>query len=338
MKKLTVMAVLMAALSFAHAEVSLFGSMDAGINHTQNVGTSDTTDGVKSGGMNTSFWGIKGGEDLGNGTKAVFELSSFVDLGTGAYKGGTTANQFARSSFVGVQNADLGQLTLGRDVNPSFLPTILFNAFGGSSVYSPLWHQTYFGGAHSPVTSLYNDTAWDNQVHYTSPTLGGATTSLHYSKGATGGVNSGGNVMWNSGPLSLAAYVMRTEIQSTGSFQTDVFTNNANKPADAYFVGAAYDAGVAKVFATYQEAKNKSQGMDGKTYQVSTAIPAGKGKVLAEYAHTRYNATTTYSETVVGYNYPLSKRTDLYANYGVMSQSDKDATGRLYGVGMRVNF
>lgn len=338
MKKLALLAALMATLGLAQADsVSVFGIMDGGYISQKNVGSTATTSGFNSGGMSTSAWGIKGTEDVDTNTKAVFEVSSFLDLNNGQTLGGTTPNLFARSAFVGLQNKDLGGVTMGRQSNPSFLPTILFNAYGDSGSFGPLWHATYFGNNNIPTTQIVNDTAWDGAVTYTTPTIVGATGSYSSARGATGGTNSGANLLWFSGPFAATAYYQQTEFNSSGSFQTDIFTAHNNKPATVGMVGGSFDAVVAKIFATYQDAKDTTLAMDGKTYQVSGAIPVGAGKVLAEYANTKYNTNTKYAETVVGYDYNLSKKVDVYANAGYETQTAQ-TSGHLYGAGLRVKF
>jgi len=79
--------------------------------------------------------------------------------------------------------------------------------------------------------------------------------------------------------------------------------------------------------------------MDGKTTQVSTSVPAGPGNVMAEYAHTRYdNGTiTAYNEYAVGYDYNLSKKTDVYATVGRTNVSGL-SQGQTLGAGIRVRF
>jgi predicted porin len=287
--------------------------------------------------MTTSFVGVKGEEKLDGSTKAIFELSSFLNDGNGATLGGSTVNTFARSSFVGLSDAKLGTLTLGRQSNPSFLPTILFNAYGDSGTYGPLWHATYFGNTGNATTQVYNDTAWDNSIAYQTPSLGGAQVTVQSAKGATGGQNGGANVLFFQGNLGLTAYYQTTSFNSSGSFQNNIFTTN--QPAQAAGVGASYDLKVAKVFATYQDGRDTSLNTEGKTYQVSTLVPVGKGNVMAEYAHTRYSDTaiTTYGEYAVGYDYNLSKTVDTYATVGrtkVTGQTD----GQTVGAGLRVRF
>ena len=83
-----------------------------------------------------------------------------------------------------------------------------------------------------------------------------------------------------------------------------------------------------------------ASGLGAKTWQMSVQVPAGPGKVLAEYAHTQVNAVTsqTLEEYAVGYDYNLSKRTDLYVNYLYSKDSLATSTGSALGFGMRHAF
>jgi len=337
MKKV-LMAVITAAIALtASADVSVFGTMDAGYSSSKAPGAATATTSFTSGGMTTSFIGFKGAEDLGNGNKAVFELSSFLNDSNGAVQGGTTVNTFARSAYAGLQG-NFGEVTMGRQANPSFLPVILFNAYGDSGAYGPLWHATYFGNTGNAQTQLYNDTAWDNSVKYTTPSIGGATVSLQNSKG-TGAQNFGGNAMYFKGDLGLTAFWQKTGVNSSGSFQTDIYTANPGTQSTERGLGASYDLHLAKLFATYTEGKDKALNMDGKTTQVSALVPVGPGNVMAEAAHTRYDAgtITTYDEYAVGYDYNLSKKTDVYATVGRTYVTALTA-GQTLGLGLRVRF
>jgi predicted porin len=338
MKKFALLVALLASIGLAQADVGIVGTLDGGYSSVKAPGSHDTTNGFASGGMTTSYFGVKGSEDLGGGNSAVFDLTSFVNEGNGATMGGSTVNLFARTAYVGIDSVQYGKLSLGRQNNPSFMPTILFNAYGDSGTYGPLWHATYFGNTGNPDTQIYNDTAWDNSVTYRTPNLYGATAAVYSAKGTTGGTNTGANVIYFKGDLGLTAYYQKTEVNSTGSFQTNIFGDN--KPAVAEGVGASYDLKVAKLFATYQEGKDESLGRDGKTTQVSALIPVGKGNVMAEYAQTVATQTgvdTHFKEYAVGYDYNLSKKTDVYATFGrtsVTAQTD----GQTVGTGIRVRF
>lgn len=336
MKKFAILFALFAAIGVAQADVGIIGTMDAGYSGVKAPGASTTTTSFTSGGMTTSYIGFAGKEDLGNGTKAVFELTSFLNDGTGAVQGGTTVNTFARSAYAGL-STEFGTVTMGRQSNPSFLPVILFNAYGDSGTYGPLWHATYFGNTGNAQTQLYNDTAWDNSVNYSSPSILGATVNVQSAKGSTGGTNGGANVLFFKGDLGLTAFYQSTGFNSSGSFQTNVFTTY--QPAVAEGIGASYDLHVAKLFATYTDAKDDSLNVNGKTSQVSALVPVGPGNVMAEVADTRYIGTsvTHYKEYAVGYDYNLSKKTDVYATFGRTDVTAQTA-GQTVGAGLRVRF
>lgn len=333
MKKFAILFALLASIGVAQAQVSVFGTMDAGFADVKAPGGNTSQTNFTSGGMTTSHIGVKGSEDLGNGTRAVFELSSFLNTGNGATLGGTTANTFARSAFVGLSNNKLGTVTLGRQINPSFLPIALFNAYGDSGAYGPLWHATYFGNSGNPTTQVYNDTAWDNAISYQTPQIGGAVVTAVTSKNATGGDNVGANALYFKGNLGLMAFYQRTEVNSSGSFQNNIYANQAGSVAKG--VGASYDFKVAKVFATFSEADHNATNIHSKTSQVSTLIPAGPGSIMAEYAHT--SADKTYVEYAVGYDYKLSKRTDVYATVG-RTEVTGLSHGQTIGAGLRLSF
>ena len=335
MKKFSVLFALLASVGLAQADVGIFGTMDAGLSSTKAPGTSTATTSFTSGGMTTSNIGVKGSEDLGNGAKTVFELSSFLNEGTGATLGGSTVNTFARSAFVGL-GTNAGTVTLGRQSNPSFLPTILFNAYGDSGAYGPLWHATYFGNTGNTSTRVYNDTAWDNSVAYTAPTIAGATVSAMTSK-TGGGQNTGANALYFKGNLGLTAYWQRTEANSSGSFQTNIY--GANQGSTAKGAGASYDAKVAKVFATYQTADSDSANIHNKTWHTSATVPFGPGNILAAYANTDAKGLTVgkFKEYSVGYDYPMSKKTDAYVTYGRTTVTAL-SNGETLGAGLRVRF
>ncbi len=351
--KLSLAAAVVGALAAgnAMADVTVFGIMDAGIMNSKAPGGTASTS-FKSGGMSTSAFGIKGSEDLGDGMKANFGLSAFLDLSNGSFLTGIPAgnNLFTRESWVGLSTKDMGSVSLGRDVNPSFIPHILFNAYGDSTTYSPLWHATYFdttlgtnaaGGGYTDAQArgLYDDTAWSNQIRYTTPSMGGVVADVNYAANS-GGDNFGANAMYFSGPIGVSAYYMETKTRSIGSLDTSIYS--AHKPSKVYFVGGSYDFGVAKVFATYQTGKQvATTTTESSTYHISAQIPAGPGKVLVSYADTSTkNATKiSFGQTAIGYLMPLSKTTDVYANYLYGTEKTTSTkSGDAFGVGIRKFF
>ena len=78
MKKFALLFALFAGIGLAQADVGVFGTMDAGYNSTRAPGAATATTSYQSGGMTTSFFGAKGSEDLGNGSKAIFVIPPFI--------------------------------------------------------------------------------------------------------------------------------------------------------------------------------------------------------------------------------------------------------------------
>ena len=79
-----------------------------------------------------SRWGLKGSEDLGGGTKAIFQLENGFNVSTGGL--GQGGLEFGRQAYVGLTNQRWGTLTLGRQYDPIvdiIAPTTSNGQWGG---------------------------------------------------------------------------------------------------------------------------------------------------------------------------------------------------------------
>jgi len=322
----------------AQSNVQLMGLVDVYAGSMRMAGDASSVTKVNSGGMTTSWWGMGGSEDLGGGMKASFLLTSFFQADTGA-TGRFGEQQFSRDANVSLSGG-FGTLTLGRSKAPNFLPTILFNAFGDSYTFSPLvLHSSVpvgVFGKYRWTGTVPSDTGWSNQITYSSPTFGGLKGNLHYQLGEIDGKNSKHNVGFNlfyaAGPLGLTAFWERDQV------------SNPNTPvafADTktdWMLGGSYDAGMVKAFLSYGEASSDAAGSsDKKTTAVSAAVPIGAGKLLAGFASSKITNGPKRETFTIGYDYTLSKRTDIYA----MLMNDKITSyesGSSYGVGVRHRF
>lgn len=163
MKKSALALAVLAALSLHHAayaqtNVQVYGLIDAGVetvNHAGPDGSSMVR--VVSGGKNTSRWGLRGSEDLGDGLKAVFNLEGGIEMDTGAADGAL----FKRQANVGLEGS-FGRVVIGRSFTTTYELVIKFDPMGFAPNYS--WATT--GGATGP--SKYGmTTSFDNLVKYT---------------------------------------------------------------------------------------------------------------------------------------------------------------------------
>jgi predicted porin len=320
----------------AQTNVTAMGLVDMYAGASQFSGVADKTNVVGSGGLTTSWFGFKGSEELGGGLRAEFFRG---DTGSSGRFNGD--NLFSRDANVGLAGS-FGKVQVGRGLAPNFLPTVLFNPFGDSFTFSPLVvHADMSGSAAWGGATNAADTGWSNQVIYSSPKIGGLSANVHYQFGEVAGQTStnnvGANLLYFSGPLGLTAFYHDTNVSNPNPAVT------ANKQKTA-FAGASYDFKVLKVAATFQRNDNESAATGARTSLDKTAslgawIPAGRGgSVLAAYARTKRDLATAPDLTrrtfSLGYDYALSKRTDVYA----VAMNDKlsgydDATS--YGVGIR---
>ena len=155
MKKALVAAALMAAGVAAHAQSSvlLYGRLDAGIEYLNGMQNGARWR-AQSGDWGTSLWGMRGSEDIGAGSKIVFQLEGSFDVmnGTGPSGGGL----WSRFATVGVANDTYGTLLLGRELAIS----------NGVWDFDPLG-QTAWSSASLVRGRNWNKTS--NNVSYQSP-------------------------------------------------------------------------------------------------------------------------------------------------------------------------
>ena len=373
MKKTLVAALIAAGLvattgvANAQTNVRLYGLVDAFVGRVDN--SRDARGGatvVDSGGMSTSFFGMNGSEELGNNLKAVFALESFFRPDTGAFGrfGGTPDLGFTRSAWVGLAG-NFGQVTLGRNTSPFFLATVFFNPYGDSFVFSPLiahtWRGTQSDGVAIPQSIVQGDTGLSNSLRWTSPSFGGLradiavsarTDQIIVTENFTGNRSQGRAadvaLFFNRGPLSAGA------VYRTIDLETGVAASLANdRKQNSFLLGGSYDFRVVKAFATYQEQRdNFVVGSDSKkrSAQLGLAVPLGPGNVLASYARSEYDRAGVNDNTrdtfALGYSYPMSRRTDLYANYyrdrikgdDSAAAATNNNTQSVFGLGVRHRF
>jgi len=110
--------------------VTIYGLIDQGVEYVNNVarGKTATTNAVRTGdGTATSYFGIRGSEDLGGGMKALFDLQGGFQPNDGAARQG--GRLFGRQSYVGL-DGPFGRVTLGRQYTMRFFATSFINPFG----------------------------------------------------------------------------------------------------------------------------------------------------------------------------------------------------------------
>ncbi|CAM3511234.1 porin [Polaromonas hydrogenivorans] len=78
-----VLGLLSTSAAMAQSTVTLYGLVDAGYNHVSGL-KNGSSNGIASGIMEGSRWGLRGTEDIGGGYKAIFTLESRFEVDTGS--------------------------------------------------------------------------------------------------------------------------------------------------------------------------------------------------------------------------------------------------------------
>ncbi len=310
----------------------LYGLVDASASRVRPLGGSSRWQ-LDASNMSRSYLGFRGSEDLGGGLRAVYKLESYLDNDIGSAGRFSADPFFSREASVGLSGA-FGTSVLGRTPSPLYLSTVMFNPFGEAPGFSPSVRQ-YFGGA------VLGDTRWSNSVSYTNNPRD-APLRINFAANAPeqgpGSLSTGRNfglaVAYLTGPFAASFAIERIK--------------NSLLPLPAGFnrqiamqAGASYDFSFVRVYAQAGRVKTDADS-DERTmlYQLGAAVPIGNSLVLVAYGHARektpLSATTqrTYS---LGYDYFLSKNTDIYIA-AMVEKLSFVSSGHAIAGGVRLRF
>lgn len=335
-----------ASSAFGQSSVQLYGLIDTYVGASKSLGGSSAAV-MNTGGLSTPFWGLRGSEDLGDGLKAIFAVETFFQSNNGQSGRYTGDTFFGRNAYVGLSDNAWGSVRLGRNVTPYFLSTILFNPFIDSFTFSPIVFQTYLNNGHtgsSGLSSIVGDTAWNNSVEYSPPQWNGLTASLIYAfggdPGSLGSNKAGGNLMYSAGNFSATAAFQQVRYSGVPDDLSNIVPGYSQQ--SAVQAGAAYDFKVLKLYGQYQHMDNSiaSSNVNSNGGEVGMSVPLGFGRVMASYAYSKLSGPSTSvarNTWAVGYDYDLSKLTNVYVAYfsdRVTGLSSADTLG----VGIRTGF
>lgn len=334
-KKLIALAIAAAFSAPAFADVQVYGLLDAAVANLSADGQKSDMQAV-SGGLSTSRVGLNSAEDLGNGMKAIVNLEYSLDAQT------SSTLVAARQQLLGVAG-DFGTVATGYLQTTAWDFQNTFDPTSGSTV-SPLGNVTK--GGKFLIGSVAYAARAQRALAYISPNMGGATVAVNYSTGLDGlGDLTVANSLVQSKSTAYLLSVNYTGVQNlalglvyvgatlgtssgalgTGALTAETSTLSANEVA----LGASYDFGVAKLFATYQKRGNGTNNVvthdySNKAESISAVIPAGPGAVALSYAKnsmdTNGGANASAKGETVAYLYSLSKTDTVYFAYSKMSQ------------------
>jgi len=247
----------------AQTSLTLYGTVDGGIGHTQyklkNVSPGVSDKASRTGGYNAnqsdSSWGLRGSEDLGGGLHVDFQLESGVDLFTGEHD--TVGKLFSLEAWMGLSGDDWGALRYGRQQN--FASRYVADVVG---VYEDAFGEGHIGASFTSTAGV----RYDNMIAYESPEFNGFQFGIGYSLQDDGSqpwrINSGvphtDRTAWttalrySNGSLTLAAsydVLGKRDDNPNGIL-------GGEKAVKSWAIGASYDFEVFRLHLGFGQDKD----------------------------------------------------------------------------------
>lgn len=219
------------ALACAQTSVTLYGRVDGGVEYLNHIakpsGGSASRWSAESGDWGTSMFGLKGAEDLGGRTSAIFNLETAFQVMNGTTGGG---RMWSRRAYVGLKNDTWGTLQAGRN---------LFIDSDGVWEFDPFVQQAFSSA------SLVRGRNWQqtsNNVEYHSPVFGGFDVQAQYAfgnqsrgfnYGAQGDFGRSEGVMVSYHSPLLDVRGIYDELRDSNGRMSNIFSSSRE-----YFIGA----------------------------------------------------------------------------------------------------
>ncbi len=306
MKRTLLAAALMASFAgVAHAatSVTLYGLVDAGIGYqqtkvTQGDAWTKTRDvGLIDGVKNGNRWGLKGAEDLGNGTSAIFQLESGFNMGNGR---STLGNRlFGRQAYVGLKGDSWGTLSLGRQYNMAADIVAPIDPFGVGFMQAGVLQGAFGASTFARM---------DNSIKYVTPDFSGFKFGAVYAGKNTKTTGSDGfndfeerntsnwislGAGYDNGPITVSA--------SYDRFRTDFEGSNGELKGTTHMwnLFGSYDFDVVKLHLGYGQVRGSMSN--------DIIVENGAGSTGLNGALNAFTTVNNPNSSAYGMNYAETK-------------------------------
>jgi len=339
MPRIPAAAVLFLSTMTAHAQdtasVQFYGRLNVGLESVRRHGGDADRDGSDGARLTRasnyrSVLGVRGAEDLGGGTRLVFQVEGTLSPDTGA---GAVAARDTRLGLAG----NWGQLFAGNWTTPYTSATAGLDPFYPTTA----GYMSIMGnGSASTSDNVIDKTSFDrrqqNSVHYWSPVWHGVSLrvaqGLNEERPANGArpALTSGAVVFEDGPwYATAAWERHRDYQGPGLEDTGAK------------IGAAYQFGQTRIGLAaeklrYETARGR---LERTSWYLSLSHQAGPHGFRVGVAHAgdghgdapdklgylRAGPGTGALHATLGYDYALSKRTALFAFYSRLHNDSRGA-------------
>lgn len=315
-------ATLYSVTAAAQSTVTLYGLVDQGIRYTTHANTKGDSQVQMQSGESESHFGFKGVEDIGGGTKVLFQIESRFFPNSGVTD---PAYPFFNTAFVGLQSSTYGKLTMGRQINP--LADAVLSAF----ITNP-WLPTYY--QFRPEVMMAQGVWTSNMVKYAARwqyLTGEVSYAFGGNAGAFGsGSQIGASLIFLPGlPLRLAAAYLDSRDAVNTSAHLRSWTAGGSYSFGSTTVTAGWavnrqDAGFEGNFPNGPFSAPELTALKFNTFGTRQMFYGGVSQELADKIHLAANVWRTIqtgktqaadgnaTQFQVLADYYLSKRTDVY--------------------------
>lgn len=325
------------------SNVTLYGVLDTGV-YAHHASNGKTIVEMASGITKGSRFGLEGQENLGNGYKVYFRLEQGFESDNGDAKDADSA--FYRDSYMGVATP-FGAFELGR--TGALTAGTHGGIVGGMSPFGITWKE----GALTKVFAGNIAARVNNMVTYESPDLSGFKLYAQYSNGIDDDdvVSSQKNRY-----IAVGATYRYKNLRLIAAFDNLFYNDSAVKTdagvaagknlkdQRTYNIGGTNDFGDVRMYLGYQfgqniktprqgdadaiaaakyDAKDSKavEGYDTNAVTLGTKIKLFGGELNGTlgYAHAKrdyQDSKADVYQAMLGYKYPLSKRTYAYGAVG----------------------
>ncbi|MCX4151542.1 MULTISPECIES: porin [Paraburkholderia] len=344
----------------AQSSITLYGAVDSGLLYQSTSAASFKPNApntghvfrFKDGGIYSSFWGLKGSEDIGGGYKVNFRLQGSFDSGTGKFALSDTPGVpavFNQVASIGV-SGPFGTFDAGRQYAPMISAMsdtdVRAGRYFGSIMTAWLGMNQAAGWPGTSTNGLIGALYDSNALVYQSPKFYGASFALEYAPGGVAGQLQGGTR--ESAVLKYSNYGLNLSAVYYNGHDTNPFSVNpatgatVTAPATGlnnnrfYYMGAMYTFRGFSVSGSYSNGKNPANNSHvnfdlysvGLGYKFNSAFGVTSGFY---YLKDKNNSTNHSSEFAVGAEYYVSKRTLAYAQVGYVDNKGTINQTLVYG-------
>ncbi|HTN94933.1 MAG TPA: porin [Gallionella sp.] len=268
---------------------------------------------------------VKGAEDLGGGTSAIWQLDARVQADTGVNTS-TTANQlFAGNNYLGLKSDSMGSLMAGRMDAPYKV------ARRGLDVFYDVAGDNRASNGAGIAGLLYEDLRLSNALAYMSPDMSGFTIALATPFGAESAVSGDTKgsayslaAMYNAGPIfaELGWQDIKYGTLGSGDLAENGTTILVDDKNNAMNLGGGYKTDQFTVNAMVEQTKYTHAAAATEDKRTNYYIGAlfnvtPNDGIRAAYTKvgSTSGATNDANQYAIGYARTMSKTTSAYVTY-----------------------